>query len=254
MVALMQTLAQAVCPVHGEYQYLPRSKRGTPVEAVCPKCRQEELEKEALSAPVVDLQRELELRARAKAAGIPDRFVGMSFSNYETPTENQTKLLRAAKRYTEKFSEIKAAGYGMVLLGDYGTGKTLTASLIAKGVIERSYRVVYTEQHLMAVHIRDERRLRHREKDAINTFAATDLLIVDELGRFCDDEARNLLGLVLAQRYNRSLPTILLGNMDKKDMTEYLTDMVVLRLTELGCYMQMCEWPPMRKPLAASIL
>lgn len=247
----MQKLEQAVCPIHGAYEYLPRSKRGTPVEAVCPKCHQE---KKTLSGTGPDLQRELELRARVKAAGIPDRFVGMSFSNYETPTEDQTKLLRAAKRYTDRFSEIKGAGYGMVLLGDYGTGKTLTASLIAKGVIEQSYRVIYTEQHLMAVHIRDERRLRHREKEAINAFASTDLLIVDELGRFCDDEARNLLNLVLAQRYNRSLPTILLGNMDKVAMAAYLTDMVVLRLTELGCYMQMCEWPPMRKPLAVPIL
>lgn len=238
------------CEKHGEFDYIPRTKKSEDL-SICPKCLSSQA---ATDGRRQDLQYQLELRSRVKASGVPEKFVSKTFDEYATPTHEQSKLLKVSKRYVEKFPDIKKAGYGMVLLGDFGTGKTLTASLIAKGVIEQSFRVTYTEHHLMAVQIRDDRRSRMREKETIERYASVDLLIVDELSRHCDEEARTFLNLILAQRYNRCLPTILLGNMVKEDLTRYLTDMVVLRLTENGCYMQLCDWPPMRAPCNESLL
>lgn len=64
---------------------------------------------------------------------------------FDDAEDQNIKAIKVAKRYCEKFSEMKENSIGIRLHGEVGTGKTFLASCIGNDLISRGYSVAFID-------------------------------------------------------------------------------------------------------------
>lgn len=115
------------------------------------------------------------------------------------------------------------AGIGLLLHGTMGTGKTLTAVLIAKAAMAFGFSVYYTPFADMVTKYRNEYRWKNEERQKFyrHKIEASDFLVIDEIGResrmgyqaSITNEAIMSIDLVIRRRMERCLPTLMTTNL-----------------------------------------
>ena len=220
------------CEQHGEYQarvLTGPEYRGIPAvkSSRCPRCIREEqlkIDAELRSLHVADLLDE---------AGIARRFEDCEFENYQPVNQDAARNLAVCRRYADTWTERLAAGTGLVMTGNCGTGKNHLAVSMVKNIIRH---------HLARVEITDVMRLtravkntwRHSsdlsEDDVIASFASLDLLIIDEVGvQFGTPTEATILQEIINARYESILPTILISNLTFEQLKESVGERIVDR-------------------------
>lgn len=98
-----------------------------------------------------------------------------SFDNY-TIRDGNRKAYEACRSYAERFQELKKRGYGLMLCGPVGTGKSYTAACICNALIEMEYTVMMTSlpKILEVPGWKDEGKS--------EVFCEPDLLVIDDFG------------------------------------------------------------------------
>ncbi len=173
--------------------------------------------------------------ARMVALGVPVRFRGATFDNYEAPAgSDQAKVLRTVRLYCERFDTRRKVGSGLMLIGRPGTGKThlLCAAALA---LHGRCQPLYTDAWSMIAAIKASwaRSAKEDEASVIARFVAPDLLLIDEIGvQYGTDAERALLHRVIDLRYQQLKPTIAAGNVDLNGMKAYLGERAVSRLQD----------------------
>lgn len=224
------------CEKHGEYEarHLWKDRFSS-----CPTCKAEfeaaeakEREEQARKA------REASLIASIGRAGIPERFMGKSLTNYMAETEEQQRALDFAKAYASDLEKVMKTGRSAIFLGKPGTGKSHLACAIGQHAIRECKSTVLFITVMRAMRsIKDTwvKGSEVSETQAIEALVEPDLLILDEVGvQFGSDFERNTLFDVLNERYERRKPTLFLSNLTKDEITGFLGERVIDRIREDG--------------------
>lgn len=238
----------AVCERHGEYAaYTYRGHTSG-----CPTCMKEQQEREASEAHAKWLvalrqRRANELLGRA---AIPPRFADRTLSNFVPHADGPAKALAIAKGFAENFEDCLKTGQGLVFCGGVGAGKTHLAVGICHEVIKQDHVAVFSSVLGAVRSIKETYRKGSEltEAEAIQNLVDPDLLVLDEVGvQFGSETEKMYLFEVINGRYQALKPTIVISNLAKEPLTEYLGERVIDRLREGGGRMVVFDWPSYRR-------
>lgn len=242
---------ERVCPEHGAYT--ATNFLGEHWTA-CPKCLeilQEKQEAEILQKEKeAALEREqLKWKAKINGAAIPERFKDRTLDSYIARTTGQKKALAFSKEYAENFDQVMKEGRSAIFVGKPGTGKTHLAIGIALEIIKQQRSPVFVTVQRLIRRVKDSWHTKNEtESEVVDVFASPDLLILDEVGvQFGSEFEKQMLFDVLNERYEKLKPSILLSNIPREQLSDYLGERVTDRLRENGGKMIGFDWDSYRK-------
>lgn len=126
-------------------------------------------------------------------------------------------LTNLLKGYAEGIEQHVRRGWGLILTGGVGCGKTHLAvgmGIVALGLGFSVYATTLGEL-LLAIRASFQRETEHSEADLLETVCGVDLLILDDLGMEKPTPwARERLAYVVNQRYAANLATVITTNLD----------------------------------------
>ena len=226
----------AVCPAHGESASIIR--KGIETASGCPACAAEAQQErdEAEQRAVYARSVEQRLERKLGASLIPKRFMGKNFADFRAETAGQKANLAKCVEYAETFPKHLEEGRCIVMTGTPGTGKTHLAAAIAGFVIvNHNATAVYRTVGGLLQFIKGSYgdRAEYTEAEAFASLVEPSLLIIDEVGatKPSDFELATLFA-VINGRYEAQLPTIVVSNIDAKELGAVLGDRSVDRLRE----------------------
>ena len=242
---------ERICPEHGAYT--ATNFLGEHWTA-CPKCLeiiQEKQEEESLQKQKeAALERErLKWKAKINGAAIPERFKDRTLDSYIAKTTGQKKALAFSKEYAENFDQVMKAGRSAIFVGKPGTGKTHLAIGIALEIIKQQRSPVFVTVQRLIRRVKDSWHTKNEtESEVVDAFASPDLLILDEVGvQFGSEFEKQMLFDVLNERYEKLKPSILLSNIPREQLSDYLGEHVTDRLRENGGKMIGFDWDSYRR-------
>lgn len=186
-------------PLHGKYETLVKEFEdgNTMHESPCPECEKE-------WERIAKEQQEKELLKHYESCNIEPEYYGKKLSDFKVNTPSQIEALNAVQELIDgKISTL-------VLLGGYGTGKTLLGSILA----DMSNGKIYTMYEISTM-IRQSYTIKAEksELEIVNELASVSLLVFDEVGRTNSSSFNmNWLSYVYDKRHTRKLKTVFLGN------------------------------------------
>jgi DNA replication protein DnaC len=160
-----------------------------------------------------DCRRDGRVARAVAAAGIPPRFRQCTFESFDTLTPE----LRLAKGRCERFCEDYPHGeHGLLLQGPCGTGKThLAVATLRRVVEEKGARGRFFEFNELLRRIQDsyDRRSDTSELHVLEPALHTPVVVLDDLGAVrMTPWVQDTLGLIINERYNRELLTLVTTN------------------------------------------
>jgi DNA replication protein DnaC len=257
----------AKCDIHGEYQSRVMKFGSVTRCTPCLDCFEIQVKEQEKRDT---LQREAEYLERAAQnkidamerkignALIPKRFKGKTFEQYIVESPEQQKALDACKEYAFNFDEHYAVGRCLILFGNPGTGKThLAASIADYLVTETKHTAIYRSLFsiLQAIKNTYGNDAESTEREIFETLESPSLLIIDEIGatKSTEFELATLFALINA-RYEAQVPTLIISNLDAKDLAGAIGDRCVDRLREGGGRALRFGWDSMRSNLKGGSL
>ena len=168
----------------------------------CPECDKEKLEKESKR-----LEKEIreENIQHCKKCNVEPEYYNKTLDDYIPKTESQKKALEGVKKLIS--GEIKK----LVLIGDYGTGKSMLGNIAAKetnGKIYSMYEISTMIRQSYTV------KAEKTELEIVNELSSIPgIFVLDEMGRSKNSEFnQNWMSYVFDKRHVRNLPFILIKN------------------------------------------
>ena len=236
------------CEQHGDYTAITYMGH----TSGCPVCIKQQQEREASEAHARWL---VELRQRRVSellgrAAIPPRFADKTLENFVPHAEGPKRALAVAKDFADNFAECQKTGQSLVFCGGVGAGKTHLAVGVCHEVIKHDRVAVFSSVIGAVRSIKETYRKGSElsEADAIKNLVDPDLLVLDEVGvQFGSETEKMYLFEVINGRYQGLKPTIVISNLAKEPLTEYLGERVIDRLREGGGRMVVFDWPSYRR-------
>ncbi len=161
------------------------------------------------------------------------RFDSFDLSFYDAANgerERMSQNLALLQDYAEQFT---LSADNLLLCGATGLGKTHLSTALAKRVIERGYDVYYTSAISMFSDFEHARFGQGAERAAAEPIRYTecDLLILDDLGTEVSNQFTNsCLYMILNDRINLGLPTIINTNLTGKELKARYADRIASRI------------------------
>ena len=244
------------CEIHGEQESKISCFNGKWSPPYCKICLEEKKRKEQEleeQKKKIEQERKRELVKQSNLINsqIPPRFLKASFNNYKTTTKEQDSAKNTCLDYANNFENKLEAGTSLVFVGTYGAGKTHLACSIAQEIMKKGYSALYVNTSKALRKVKDTwNGGGEREQEAMNYFIRPDLLILDEIGLQHGSEAEKIILFeILNERYMQCKPTILISNLDIKDLKEYITERVIDRMRENGGQKIVFDWESNRGKL-----
>jgi len=247
------------CDKHGDYINVHYSGRGKHSEGWhgCPECadeetarksRQEDIERQAA------MQRE-RVERTVKKSGIPPRFTGKTFENFQAVNRKAESHLAKLQAYAELVSGDDHEGRCLLMLGKVGNGKThLGCALLAQTIrATAEFCAYWTFAELVrGVKGSFSKDAGYSEQDVYDDFARPRLVVLDEVGiqNFTEFEQAVAYEAINA-RYLAEKPTVLISNLQAKDLPQCVGERVVDRLREGGGKALDFDWKSFRQGGAA---
>lgn len=139
----------------------------------------------------------------------------------ESVNHNEDTFNSVIVPYTRRHRKARRYGYGLMLMGDNGSGKSMFISYALTQAIYRGYTVYYTTMAQLALDLsrgfHDHEFGREHEE-----LLKSDFLAIDELGKEHDraEFLQKRLEHILKSRYDDHDPTLLGTNLSYKDFCE----------------------------------
>jgi len=231
------------CEIHGEFEDKHYSGEGnivTPGWAGCPTCKKLQWDEEARQQVIKEnAEREVRrINSMVADSGIPSRFRKKSFDNFEAVNQKAASHLAKVREYADLISKDDHGGRCLLMLGKVGNGKTHLACALIESVIRETRQPSYywTFSELVRyVKASFSKGAEHSEEDAYKDFAKGRLAVLDEVGmqNFTEFEQAVAYEAINA-RYLAERPTVLITNLQAKDLPLCVGERVVDRLREGG--------------------
>lgn len=172
----------------------------------------------ALSTPAGDPDgREVRVEIKLFDSCIPRDFL---FMKREAITHNVEAFERYVLPFCEKARDAYKHGYGLLFLGENGTGKTSFISWILRHVCAETKHNAFYTTALEIDHL-----YTHRNRDIVHRLDEVlerDFVAIDELGkerfREGDSKARLHVERILKMRFDEQLPTLLATNANVEEL------------------------------------
>jgi DNA replication protein DnaC len=175
-------------------------------------------------------------RARGVASVIPAKYRGVSFERPPV-TSIDPMVVRVVRSFAEDIEANLAAGRGLWLMGDVGTGKTTLAMLVSKAALEAGRSVaIYSLPKLLARVRRtyDAERGEQSYLEFFERLTAVDLLHIDDLGaEKRSDWVLEQLYALINERYEAGRSIVVTTNLDQAELEEQIGARSVSRLVEI---------------------
>lgn len=245
---------EAVCQEHGPYTSrhiglcLIRAL-ATNVWSECPRCEDARQRREADARAIALTQRrQAETARRLTSAGIPERFASATFQNFVGIPQ------APARANAERFAmaAVDGASKCAVFSGHAGTGKTHLACAVAKFVMDHNLTALRIPVARLFSRLQSSwgngGNGTETQEDFFSVLAKTRLLILDDIGLQNRSQFEsNTLTLVLGERYEAALPTLLISRLTPEDMFRLLGERVVDQLRQDGGHVTKFHWDSYRK-------
>ena len=156
-------------------------------------------------------------------SNVGKKFLNKSLKDYVAETDEQKNILTVVRHFIDCVNEGKCRS--LWLCGNTGTGKTLLGSSICRetmGTFCRSYNIKDDIDASKTFKATETKRM------VIERYANYRLLVIDEVGRGGADE-KDYLWQVLNERYENEVSTVLITNMSKGELKEFLGEPVYNR-------------------------
>jgi DNA replication protein DnaC len=123
--------------------------------------------------------------------------------------------------YRKRLKRAYKNGYGLLFLGDNGTGKTLFISYLLGRAVHSGFSIYYTTLKRLDLNIKrgfDDHAAGRRLREML----AADFLAIDELGKEHAKSAylQSELEDLLKSRYDDGYPTLLASNLGHSDLSQ----------------------------------
>jgi len=218
----------------------------------CPTCdadRQREVDAQDAAIRTGLTERQKMMAERLRASQIPQRFSEASIWNWQHGMDQQRRVWNWAREYASQFDIAVSTGRCGVFIGAPGTGKTHLAIGLVRHINEKGGTGLYTTVMQMLGRIKDtyNKNSSETESQAIDFHARPDLLVIDEVGKQLDTnhEQAHFFGILNA-RYNALKPTILVSNLTRQKLIDFLGAAVVDRMREAGGALHVFDWASQR--------
>ncbi|MBO7341128.1 MAG: ATP-binding protein [Clostridia bacterium] len=183
------------------------------------------------------MRRDLVLAA-FESSGIGALLRTQSFDSFKAeyyPAGEERELmmrnLALLREYAEKFS---VQSDSLIFCGATGLGKTHLSTALARRVIERGFDVYYTTALQMFAdfeHARFGTDMGMESVVSLDRYTSCELLILDDLGTEVSNQFTNsCLYMVLNERINKGLPTVISTNLTGKEIKARYTDRIASRI------------------------
>lgn len=186
---------------------------------------------------------------RIREANIPQRFAEATVWNWHHSMDQQHRVWSWARDYCNAYEIVIETGRCGVLLGSTGTGKTHLAIGVLRHILEKGGTGYYTTAIDMLGRIKAtySRGSDESETKVVDMLTSVDLLVVDEVGRQLDTSYEvSQLFRVLDRRSSNLRPTLIVSNLSKLALAEFLGDALLDRLREGGGALLVFDWASQR--------
>lgn len=181
-----QVLETSICKCGNEYEShikagIAGRERDIKLEH-CNKCYEKEQELEYQQEHKKELLKE-HLKSFNRESLVNDKLKQASFESYQPTTEQLTKAKAVCKRYVCTFDLDKSRN--LLLIGNYGTGKSHLAVSIAKEVMHKEYMsalFISTPKLLTKLRSTYNYGSKETENEIINQLSRVSLLVLDDIG------------------------------------------------------------------------
>jgi DNA replication protein DnaC len=237
------------CEKHGEYESKPwQGLSGRTLYTGCPGCESER--EERIQQEKLEMEQKRYLYTLT-SAGVSKRFLNSTFDGYKPVSDKAARILKAICSYHDQFQKIKDSGTSLIMCGRPGTGKTHLANAMAISLINQGVSALYTTSFRMMARIKatySKYDAKETESGVIDDLTKRDLLIIDEVGVHFGSEAEKVLFYqIINGRYDNVLPTVLILNLTKQELEQFIGERCFDRRKEGSGAVLSFDWESYRK-------
>lgn len=168
---------------------------------------------------------------------IPPRFEGLDFSSYKTECREQKKVLYAVVEYYQNSIKNFLIGTNLILLGNYGTGKTMLMSILCDLSAENYY---FQNRFINAVDLVNKIKDTFSDTSTqsalkmADKYKDIDYLYLDDIDKINPtDYVRELMYSIVNYRIEHELPIVVSANNSLEVLDDkYFGEAVISRLIE----------------------
>ena len=167
-------------------------------------------------------QKIMRLERLRKYSLMDKQFEQCTFENFEVDETNK-QFFNIAKKYVERFEDMKKENIGLLLYGPPGTGKTYLAFCIANELLNRLVPVIAISSIGLLNKIKETYKKYgdEGEVEIINSLKNASLLVLDDLGaENSTDWAKEKIYEIIDSRYRDKKPIIITTNLSLEQLME----------------------------------
>lgn len=251
----------AICDKHGQFEQRVREMHAghrvlTTSKSECPKCLEDRIKQYRADHQAQERRiRENQIDRLMGMLQLPERFAHSTLENYQPVNDDAARCLKLCRAYATKWPERLKQGGGLVMCGKPGTGKNHLALAIAKHVItEHQNSALFTTALRIARLFKStwSKNSERTEAEVIRIYTDPELLIIDEVGvQFGSEAEKLILFEIINTRYERMMPTILISNLPKDELSAFIGERVIDRMNDGGGCTLAFTWDSYRSRGAA---
>lgn len=169
----------------------------------------------------------------------PKNFEGMTFDDYEIDagpdSESQKRGLATVQSYYEAAVYNYLTGMNLILLGNFGTGKSMLMSILCNALADELFKCRYVNAVKFYQKITDTFGKNDKSvKDVITPYKQTEFLFLDDIDKVKpSDYVREIFYDLVNYRTENELPTIISANHSLEELDEkYYGEAIISRLIQ----------------------